>query len=209
MTISPQKLQQIAVVKAAWSHEYSDFDIWLSARQRSSQGLAWLFKCQVHGHLCLLLGAPATVHGPWKKQWHQGVIKLPPDHKECPHTIYTKPEWGIGGHPLDLLAPPFKYQPLGSFWLGTAKFGGVEIVCHYPNGIKASLWISAASRKAAVSTKAHDLYLEWDVPVLYDEAVAWFQAQVEAGKMPPAPEPDEFHEYLTLWKDPADALKLL
>ena len=83
--LTPEEIYQLPKIRASWSHDKSDYDIWLTAKQRLSYGLLWLFECP-HGRW-LLVGAPATVHGPWKKIWRQGVLKLPPDHKNCKYTI--------------------------------------------------------------------------------------------------------------------------
>jgi len=80
-----EEIDALPKVKATWSHSYKDYDIWLTARERLTYGLLWVFECS-HGRW-LLIGAPATVHGEWKKIWRQGVLKLPPDHKNCKYTL--------------------------------------------------------------------------------------------------------------------------
>jgi hypothetical protein len=93
MDLKPEELASLPTVKAYWSHGYRDYDIWLSARERSRKGLLWIFECQ-HGRW-LLVGVPATVHGSDKKKWHQGVLKLPPQHKECQYMLYPETEWSM------------------------------------------------------------------------------------------------------------------
>jgi len=92
LALKPEEFASLPIVKASWSHDYKDYDIWLSARSRNN-GLLWIFECS-HGRW-LLIGAPATVHGASKKKWNQGVIKLPPEHHGCPFTLYTQQEWFI------------------------------------------------------------------------------------------------------------------
>jgi len=93
LVLKPEEFASLPIVKASWSHDYKDYDIWLSARSRNDDGLLWVFECP-HGRW-LLVGAPATVHGPSKKKWNQGVIKLPPEHHDCPFRLYTQREWAI------------------------------------------------------------------------------------------------------------------
>jgi hypothetical protein len=83
-----EEVLSLPTVRASWSHDESkrDYDIWLSARLRLTYGLLWLFECP-HGKW-LLIGAPATVHGEWKKIWRQGVLKLPEQHKQCNYKLY-------------------------------------------------------------------------------------------------------------------------
>ena len=81
-----EEIDALPKVRAVWSHNKSDYDIWLTARERLTYGLLWVFECS-HGRW-LLIGAPATVHGEWKKIWRQGVLKLPPDHKNCEYKLY-------------------------------------------------------------------------------------------------------------------------
>jgi len=81
-----KEIETLPKVRASWSHDQQDYDIWLSASLRLAYGLLWVFECQ-HGRW-LLIGAPATVHGEWKKIWRQGVLKLPPQHKECNYRLY-------------------------------------------------------------------------------------------------------------------------
>jgi len=93
LALKPEEFASLPVVKASWSHDYGDYDVFLNARSRNMNGLLWVFECP-HGRW-LLIGAPATVHGPSKKKWNQGVIKLPPKHKECSFKLYTQREWCI------------------------------------------------------------------------------------------------------------------
>ena len=83
-----EEIESLPKVRASWSHDKSkqDYDLWLTAKDRLAYGLLWVFECQ-HGRW-LLIGAPATVHGEWKKIWRQGVLKLPSDHKECNYKLY-------------------------------------------------------------------------------------------------------------------------
>ena len=81
-----EEIEALPKVKATWSHSYKDYDIWLTAKQRLTHGLLWVFECP-HGRW-LLIGAPATVHGEWKKIWRQGVLKLPEQHKNCEYKLY-------------------------------------------------------------------------------------------------------------------------
>jgi hypothetical protein len=82
----------LPVIEAYWEDgKREGYDIWLSARERGERGLVWIAVCPNKTYI--LLGAPATVHYGWKKKWHQGVIKLPPNHKAC--KIYHENEWGI------------------------------------------------------------------------------------------------------------------
>jgi hypothetical protein len=82
-------IESLPKVRASWSHDRDkqDYDLWLTARERLTYGLLWVFECQ-HGRW-LLIGAPATVHGSWKKIWRQGVLKLPEEHKECNYKLYA------------------------------------------------------------------------------------------------------------------------
>jgi hypothetical protein len=84
-----EEIDALPKIRASWDHDDTkkDYDIWLTAKQRLAYGLLWLFECP-HGRW-LLIGAPATVHEPWKKKWHQGVIKLPADHKNCKYKLYS------------------------------------------------------------------------------------------------------------------------
>ena len=81
-----EEIEALPKVRALWSHGYRDYDIWLTARERLTYGLLWVFECP-HGRW-LLIGAPATVHGEWKKIWRQGVLKLPDHHKNCEYKLY-------------------------------------------------------------------------------------------------------------------------
>jgi hypothetical protein len=84
--LTPEEIESLPKVRAVWNHDKCDYDIWLSAKLRLTYGLLWLFECP-HGRW-LLIGAPATIHGEWKKIWRQGVLKLPPDHKQCNYKLY-------------------------------------------------------------------------------------------------------------------------
>jgi hypothetical protein len=86
LSIGIEEFARLPVIKATWSPNYQDYDIWLSARERGT--LLWIFECQ-HGRI-LLVGSKATVHPWWKRNWRQGVIKLPKEHKDCNSKIYTK-----------------------------------------------------------------------------------------------------------------------
>ena len=81
-----EEIESLPKVRAYWSHSQKDYDIWLTAKLRLTYGLMWIFECQ-HGRW-LLIGAPATVHGEWKKIWRQGVLKLPPEHKNCKYKLH-------------------------------------------------------------------------------------------------------------------------
>jgi len=85
--LTPEQIEALPKVRAYWSHSYRDYDLWLTARERLTYGLLWIFECP-HGRW-LLIGAPATVHGKHKKIWRQGVLKLPEQHRNCEYKLYA------------------------------------------------------------------------------------------------------------------------
>jgi hypothetical protein len=80
-----EEIESLPKIRAYWDHDKQDYDIWLTAKQKLTYGLLWVFECP-HGRW-LLIGAHSTVHGEWKKIWRQGVLKLPPEHKNCKYKL--------------------------------------------------------------------------------------------------------------------------
>jgi len=100
LKLKPEKFAALPVLQTHWVPPKSMFevgraqcDVWLSARERERKGLVWIYECP-HGRW-LLIGARATVHGPWKARWNQGCIQFPSEHRHCPHKIYTQGQWQL------------------------------------------------------------------------------------------------------------------
>jgi hypothetical protein len=192
LALKPEEFATLPVVKAYWGCDCRDYDIWLSARNRNSDGLLWIFECP-HGRW-LLIGAPATVHGPWKKKWNQGVIKLPPEHKECAYWFYTQPEWYIVDD------DPLRHFSSGSIKYKAVRWYGGDIDIYlkaqYPT-YEAKLFITLERKIAHVmfdfmclKRYQFELFLE-PFEVDYEKAVQLFSYLFENGLLVKEDLPDE------------------
>ena len=210
--VFPEQLAVMPVVKSEWSHDHADYDIWLSASERLAQGLVWLFHCKDHDKWYVLAGTPATVHGSWKKQWRQGVIKLPKAHKECSYETYTTGEWEVKVEdPLSLIQPPITYGFSGwNFMVGglTAVF-----LASRKEGWKAVLEFSLGyHRTSRVNLYFAEGFINPSFLVEYEEALRLFERLLQEGHVPSVrrekPLEDRF-SHLAKYDDPREAFAVL
>jgi len=210
--ISPEELAKMPIVRAEWSHEFSDYDIWLSAREKGEWGLVWLFHCQEHDKWFILIGTDATVHGPWKKQWHQGVIKLPESHKDCPYEIFKQWEWKVKVEdPLSLIQPPLKYGFSG--WMFTVGGLSTVVLLSQKENWEAVLEFSLGKeRKAQVGVSFAEGAIKSWFAVDYKRAVEKFETLFEKGEIPPVERPQPLEDrfsHLAKYDNPREALAVL
>jgi hypothetical protein len=177
LELKPEELASLPTIKAYWSHSHQDYDIWLSAGERAQKGLLWIFECQ-HGRW-LLVGVPATVHGPDKKKWHQGVLKLPSQHKECQYRLYPETEWSlVEEDPLRHFdsAPVVKYR--GLRWY----YGDIDVYLKAVHtNYTATLFITLERKIAHVTFTFPNFQNMNPFETEYEKAVRTFHRLYKAG----------------------------
>jgi hypothetical protein len=115
LALTPEELAALPVVRADGAP-----DIWLNAWQKQRWDILWIFECLKHGRRFALLGRSATRPGARARR-RQGVIRLPPEHRECPHRIWREDEWELKvPDPLAYIAAPAGFG-------GVSRLHGAEV----------------------------------------------------------------------------------
>jgi len=213
--LTPKEFSELPVYVSHWVPPpiKSCCDIWLSAKERERYGLVWLFECP-HG-LWVLIGAPATVHGPRKAKWHQGCIQLPEQHKACPYKLYRGGEWYLEVEdPLSYFSPNVPLQYEGVKHLGdlidvrlTASYDKFAVkltiaACHSTHYVA---YVKFMFPNVAPITHVNwGAFFMFEVP--FDEALQKFASLVDC--VVPKPPPDEWG-YFRYLDNPREALRLL
>jgi len=118
---NPQETAQVLQDKAFGGRKMAVGEVlWLNAWQKQQWGILWIFECLKHGRRFALLGRSATRPGA-RARWRQGVIRLPPEHRECPHRIWREDEWELKvSDPLAYIAAPAGFG-------GVSRLHGAEV----------------------------------------------------------------------------------
>jgi hypothetical protein len=212
LEILPQRLAKMEIIRTQWQpRSNNSYDFFLSARARAERGLNWIFECREHNKMFFLAGAPATVHGSWKRNRHQGVVKLPDEHRSCPYTIWTEPEWEVvvPTSLSEIIQPPVVYRiggwmvtvgGLDSITLSSQKDDWTAVLELWPRTRQAELCIRFANIPDATTT------FSWE----YDEAARLFLQLLEAGEIPSAePSLEARFAHLAKFVDPREVVPLI